>query len=165
MGMIGVKSQKSSSWRLLVRKDWIMTPIIPITPPYPFKEIFGLKKCLVIILEKKMPIANKNYEKWYNKNREVLIAKMKEKYDAEMKKEYYDRNREQILKGQADRYKNKKAERNKTLLHALLLIENNPNKSIINDYLTTKQYQNLSLIYIKYLQNLCKNDEIKNVLV
>jgi len=112
-----------------------------------------------------MPIANKNYEKWYNKNREVLIAKMKEKYDAEMKKEYYDRNREQILKGQADRYKNKKAERNKTLLHALLLIENNPNKSIINDYLTTKQYQNLSLIYIKYLQNLCKNDEIKNVLV
>ena len=51
MGVIGVISQKSSSWSLLVRKDWIMTPMTPITPPYPFKEIFGLKKCLVIILE------------------------------------------------------------------------------------------------------------------
>jgi hypothetical protein len=50
MGVIGVISQNSSSWRLLVRKDWIMTPMTPITPPYPFKEIFGLKKCLVIIL-------------------------------------------------------------------------------------------------------------------
>lgn len=113
----------------------------------------GLKKSLLLIVKKKMPITSASYQKYYAKNRDVLIEKMKEKYDPVKKHEYYEAHKEQMKAAMAERYRMQKAERNRQLLTAILS-QPLPDelRQKVNDLLATDGYKEINKHFIKFIE-------------
>lgn len=100
-----------------------------------------------------MPITSASYQKYYAKNREVLIEKMRQKYDPVSKHEYYEEHKEQMKAAMAERYRAQKADRNRQLLTALLatpLPEQLRQK--VDELLTSDGYKEINKHYIKFLE-------------
>jgi alpha-galactosidase/6-phospho-beta-glucosidase family protein len=114
----------------------------------PFKEIPTPNK-----YKKTMPITNASYQKYYAKNRDVLIEKMREKYDPIKKHEYYEEHKEQMKAAMAERYRNQKAERNRQMLTALLATPlPDQLRQKVDELLTTDGYKEVNKHFIKFIE-------------
>jgi len=114
----------------------------------PFKEIPTPNK-----YKKKMPITNASYQKYYAKNRDVLIEKMREKYDPIKKHEYYEEHKEQMKAAMAERYRNQKAERNRQLLTNLLASPlPDELRQKVNELLANEGYKEVNKHFIKFIE-------------
>jgi hypothetical protein len=78
---------------------------------------------------------------------------MKDRYNGEKKHEYYEANKDKIRVQNADRYRAKKAERNKERLTALRTATTDTAKlAVINDLLAGDKYKTASAAIFEYLE-------------
>jgi len=111
-----------------------------------------------------MPIANKNYAKYYESHKEVITEKLRNKYEGggnEKKKNYYNANKEEIKEKVIRRYQDRKAQNNEIRLRELLN-QNIPQETTdrINLLLNGDDYRTLTKKEIDNLEKTIKPEEL-----
>ena len=94
------------------------------------------------------------YKRYYQKNKDVLLAKQRERYDPDAKKKYYTENQTVIKEKMKQMYITRRNNEAKAILEDCLLNASEQMKDVLRNLLKTQEYKDMKPSAIQTLKEL-----------